>query len=63
VKAMVAPDMNPPDPQVAKMRDLPMAYQFYRGVELHPRFLGVGENIHNTFPRSILSMKFCLKND
>ncbi len=46
---MVAPDMNPPDPQVAKMRDLPMAYQFYRGVELHPRFLGVGKNVKHLF--------------
>jgi hypothetical protein len=43
LKAMVAPEMDPVDPQVEGFRDLPLAYQFYRGVELHPRFLGVGK--------------------
>jgi hypothetical protein len=41
---MVAPEMDPVDPQVEGFRDLPLAYQFYRGVELHPRFLGVGKD-------------------
>jgi len=40
---MIAPEASPSDPQVSTFRDLPLAYQFYRGVELHPRFLGVGK--------------------
>ena len=43
VKAMYAPEKIPADPQVAQAREKPLAYQFYRGVELHPRLLGVGK--------------------
>ena len=42
-KAMYAPEKIPADPQVAQAREKPLAYQFYRGVELHPRLLGVGK--------------------
>ena len=40
---MYAPEKIPADPQVAQAREKPLAYQFYRGVELHPRLLGVGK--------------------
>jgi hypothetical protein len=46
---MYAPEKTPADPQVAQVRDLPLAYQFYRGVELHPRFLGVGKFYYGHF--------------
>ena len=42
-KAMYAPEKIPADPQVAQAREKPLAYQFYRGVELHPRLMGVGK--------------------
>jgi hypothetical protein len=71
---MVAPEMDPVDPQVEGFRDLPLAYQFYRGVELHPRFLGVGKeklwwcyislslgtSLYNIWPIGIWSMAFGL---
>jgi len=37
LKAIYSPDSDPPDPEVKKLSDLPLAYQFYRGVELHPK--------------------------
>lgn len=41
LKAMYFPEPGPVDPEVTKIGDLPLAYQFYRGVELHPRLGGV----------------------